>query len=257
MDPHRNRRRVIQNPNFIGEVQDINYLVDLIRKKFPQAVIIYLVIEASSLGILKRPGSFGIDIVCGELQALGLPISFGGPTIGFIATLSKHMRKLPGRIVGKTKELHGSQEGYILTLQAREQHIRREKAASNICSNEALCMLSVQIYLSSMGYSGIRQNAELNIRNATYLKRKIHELTSYSVVNFESPIYNEFLVSCKRGLYPKIEKLCIMNNICPPLKLTNKMIELLSIGSSIHFSEDFDYFLVAIRKNSKSVYLIL
>lgn len=235
---------VIQNPNFFGELQDISYLVDVIRKKFSQAITIYVVVEASSLGILKRPGSFGIDIVCGDLQSLGLPMNFGGPTIGFISTTSKHMRKLPGRIVGRTKELHGTQEGYILTLQAREQHIRREKASSNICSNEALCMLSVQIYLSSMGYSGIRQNAELNIRNTNYLKRKIHELASYFIINFESPIYNEFLVGCKKGFSQKIEELCLMNNICPPLNLSEKMIKLLSIGSPIEFNPDLDYFLV-------------
>ncbi|MHA1729957.1 MAG: aminomethyl-transferring glycine dehydrogenase subunit GcvPA [Promethearchaeota archaeon] len=235
---------IVQNPNFLGELQDIKTLSKRIKNKMPKALIIYTVIETTSLGILKRPGTLGVDIVCGEGQPIGLPMSFGGPGLGFIATTKKYFRKLPGRIVGKTKELFGDNEGYILTLQAREQHIRREKALSNICSNEALCMLAVLVYLVSMGYSDFRKIAEVNIKNTFFLKTKIEHIEGYRVVNGKKPHYNEFLIESDSGIYDKIKKDSIGKNICPPYNILNKELDLISDGTLSKFDKNKDYFLV-------------
>jgi glycine dehydrogenase subunit 1 len=243
---------IVQNPNFFGEILDLKTIVKIVKDKSPKTMIINLIIESTSLGLLLRPGNIGADIVCGEGQPLGLPLNFGGPGIGFITTKKKYMRKLPGRIVGMTKELFGEREGYTLTLQAREQHIRREKALSNICTNEALCMLSVLITLVSLGYDGLRKLAEFNAKQAYFLKKEIHELSGFEVQNFEKPIYNEFMVSCPLGYYELISDNCSANNICPPYLLTDRDKNFIEKGNKWRFDTKKEYILVCTtEKNSK------
>ena len=244
IDPKETAAVVFQNPNFFGELLDVESIVSKIKAKSQRAVIIYAVVESTSLGILKRPGGLGVDIICGEGQPLGLPMNFGGPGLGFITTTKRYLRKLPGRIVGKTNEMFGDGEGYILTLQAREQHIRRELALSNICSNEALCMLSVLLYLVAMGYNGLRNVAEINLKNSYYLKTTLAKIKNIKVINEEIPTYNEFLIECSKDFYTQLADNCIAKNLCPPLHLNEEMLNLISTGLSRKFDPSKDYILI-------------
>ena len=189
---------IVQSPNYFGIVEDMAALSEATHRS---RALFVAVVNPISLGILAPPGSYGADIALGEGQPLGNPISFGGPLLGFFATTSKLMRKMPGRLVGQTHDDQG-RRGYVLTLQAREQHIRRESATSNICSNEALCALAATIYLSLMGPSGLRKVAELCTWNAHYLHDKIAKIPEYEFP-FDGPFFNEFAV---RGRRPPAER---------------------------------------------------
>jgi len=157
---------IFQSPNFFGELENIPEIVKKVRTNNPKCLIIQVMTDPTCLGVLKSPGTNEIDIFIAEGQSFGISPSFGGPGLGIFTTKQKYLRKIPGRLVGKTKELHGDKEGFILTLQAREQHIRREKASSNICTNQALCALSALIYLLSLGEVGLREVAKQNIQKA-------------------------------------------------------------------------------------------
>ncbi|MDL2220220.1 aminomethyl-transferring glycine dehydrogenase subunit GcvPA [Eubacteriales bacterium OttesenSCG-928-N14] len=177
-------------PNFYGCLED----VDAISAAAEAADALRIaMVNPISLGLLKQPGSYA-DIAVGDGQSLGNAISFGGPGLGFMATTKKYMRNLPGRIVGKSTDADGN-TGYLLTLQAREQHIRRDKAASNICSNQALNALSVAVYLATVGDEGLRQTAVVCHANAQYLKEKIAALPGYSVA-FSAHTFHEFVIQC-------------------------------------------------------------
>ncbi|MEG6586129.1 aminomethyl-transferring glycine dehydrogenase subunit GcvPA [Dendrosporobacter sp. 1207_IL3150] len=184
---------IVQHPNFFGCVEDIESL-----SNHAHSVGAYLIVAANpiSLGLLEAPGYLGADIVVGEGQALGLPTAFGGPYLGFFATTEKLIRKMPGRIVGQTSDFEGNR-GFVLTLQAREQHIRREKANSNICSNEALCALGAAVYLSTLGRKGFREIAELCLQKAHYASRRLSELNGCELV-FSAPFFNEFVIKLNK-----------------------------------------------------------
>jgi len=181
---------MIQNPNFFGCIENLKEIIEIAHEN--KALAIVAISEAISLGLLHAPGKIGADIVCGEGQSFGIPMSFGGPGVGFIATKMKHVRFIPGRIAGLTTD-NSNKEGFILTLQAREQHIRREKSFSNICTNQSLMALVATIHLSMLGKNGLQEVAELNLQKAHYAAKQISSLENHEVV-FSSPFFNEFVV---------------------------------------------------------------
>ena len=185
---------VVQSPNFFGCIEDLREAGE--RAHAAGALLVATFTEALAYGLLKSPGSLGADIAAGEGQSLGIPRSFGGPALGMLASRRQFMRSLPGRLVGQTKDREGKR-GFVLTLATREQHIRREKATSNICSNNSLCALTAAIYLASLGGTGIRRLAALNHDKAEYLKNTLRD--AGCVVPFSAPTFNEFVLSVPGG----------------------------------------------------------
>ncbi|HHW48079.1 MAG TPA: aminomethyl-transferring glycine dehydrogenase subunit GcvPA [Clostridiaceae bacterium] len=180
---------IIQNPNFFGSIENLESFAELAHGN---GALLIAYVDPVSLGILKAPGEAGADIVVGEGQSLGNPVSFGGPYLGFLAAKEKFMRKMPGRIVGQTVDKTGKR-GFVLTMQAREQHIRREKATSNICSNQALNALAATVYLTVMGKKGLKEVAQLCVKKAHYAYKKLIETGKFKTV-FTAPFFKEFLV---------------------------------------------------------------
>ncbi len=180
---------IVQNPNFFGTVDDFS---DIAHSVHDAGALVIASAYPVSLGLLKRPGEMGADIVSGEGQSLGLPLSFGGPYLGFFAVRQALVRKMPGRIVGETVDRCGKR-CFVLTLQAREQHIRREKATSNICTNEALCALRATVFLSLLGKQGLREMAENCVRKSEYAKQRLGQIRGVRVLN-EAPTFNEFVI---------------------------------------------------------------
>jgi glycine dehydrogenase subunit 1 len=181
---------VVQSPNFFGCVEDLQSLAEAAHQS--GALLIVAVAEALSFGALKSPGDCGADIVVAEGQSFGIPMSYGGPFCGMFATLEKYIRQMPGRLVGETKDNLG-RRGYVLTLSTREQHIRREKATSNICTNQGLFALMATIYLATLGRRGVQEVAEQNLQKAHYAAQRIAELDGYGL-QFSAPFFNEFVV---------------------------------------------------------------
>jgi glycine dehydrogenase subunit 1 len=179
----------VQSPNFFGVIEDLKASAD--RAHDQGALFITTFTEPLAYGILKSPGSLGADIASGEGQSLGIPQSFGGPGLGMFATRMSHVRNMPGRLVGKTVDAEGRQ-GFVLTLATREQHIRREKATSNICTNNSLCAVATTMYLACLGASGIRELSQLNHDKAEYLKT--HLRNAGCRLPYASPTFNEFVV---------------------------------------------------------------
>jgi glycine dehydrogenase subunit 1 len=182
---------IVQSPNFFGVIEDISPLADATHEK--GALVVAGFTDGTSLGILQPAGTAGADFVVGEGQSFGNPMNYGGPYLGIFAAKEKFMRRIPGRLVGATVDKNG-QRGFVLTLQTREQHIRREKATSNICSNEALCALAAGVYLAALG-KNLKRLAEINIYKAQYLKNKLLGLPGWKEV-FSAPVYNEFVLRC-------------------------------------------------------------
>ncbi len=181
----------IQQPNFYGILEEVDTIVALAHEV---GVRVIMGVNPISLGLLKTPGEYGADIAVGEGQPLGLPLGFGGPYLGFMTCKKELMRKLPGRIVGETTDADGNR-CFVLTLQAREQHIRREKASSNICSNEALCAMTASVYLASMGPAGLRRAAENSAAHAHYLAARLGEIPGFAL-RYNRPYFHEFLTEC-------------------------------------------------------------
>ena len=181
----------VQNPNYFGVIEDMDAVVEAAHAKKAKVI---MGCNPIALGLLKTPGEYGADIAVGEGQPLGMPLAFGGPYLGFMTCKQAMMRKLPGRIVGETAD-HDGNRAYVLTLQAREQHIRREKASSNICSNQALCAMTASVYLAAMGPKGLRQAAESSAAHAHYLADQIAPL-GFGRKDPDQPFFHEFLTEC-------------------------------------------------------------
>ncbi len=182
---------VVQYPNFFGQIDDLGSLA---RAVHDAGALLCMVVDPIALGLFKSPGELGADIVVGEGQSLGIPLSFGGPYLGFFATREKYVRKISGRIVGETVDNTG-RRAFVMTLRPREQDIRREKATSNICTNQGLMALAACIYLSAMGKHGLRKVAELCYHKAHYAAQQINALEDYSV-DLSKPFFKEFVVTC-------------------------------------------------------------
>ena len=189
----------VQQPNYYGCIEDADAVVTAAHEAGAKCI---MGVNPIALGILKTPAEYGADIAVGEGQPLGMPLSFGGPYLGFIACTSALMRRLPGRIVGQTTDGEG-RRAFVLTLQAREQHIRREKASSNICSNEALCAMTAAAYLSAMGPGGLAETAEQCAAKAHYAAGQICSVHGFSMV-YDPPFFHEFVTTCPIGA----EELC-------------------------------------------------
>ena len=184
----------VQQPNFFGQLEDAEALGQLVH----EAGAMYIMgCNPIALAIMKTPRDCGADVAVGEGQPLGLPLGYGGPYLGYMATTSKHMRKLPGRIVGETVDSKG-ETAYVLSLQAREQHIRREKASSNICSNEALCALTASIYMATMGPQGMAEVARQSMAKAHYLAKGLCAIEGVTL-RYSGPFFHEFLTDLPRG----------------------------------------------------------
>lgn len=182
---------LVQSPNFFGVIEDIAPISKAVHAR--GALLVAGFTDGTALGILKPAGELGADFVVGEGQSFGNPLNYGGPYLGIFAAQEKFMRRIPGRLVGATVDKNGKR-GFVLTLQTREQHIRREKATSNICSNEALCALAAGVYLAALG-KNLQKLATLNIQKTQYLKKQLLQLSGWQEV-FSAPVYNEFIVSC-------------------------------------------------------------
>lgn len=192
---------LIQSPNFFGGIEDVKSFSEIAHKS--DALQVTAVAEPISLGILKPPGELGADIVVGEGQSLGMPMNFGGPSLGLFATREKFMRNMPGRLVGETVDIKG-RRGYVLTLSTREQHIRRERATSNICTNQGLCALMATVFLSTLGKKGMKEVAIQNIQKANYAKKRLSEINGIKL-KFSGKIFNEFVIETEK---PPVEINC-------------------------------------------------
>lgn len=212
---------VIQHPNFFGVVEDLQDLGEKVHLNGGMMIVGFS--EAIAYGILSPPGEFGADIVAGEGQSLGIPLSFGGPYLGIFATRDKFIRHMPGRLVGETVDIEGKR-GFVLTLATREQHIRREKATSNICTNEGLCALMATIYLSCLGKKGLRELALMNLSKAEYAKKLVSRMKGGKVA-FSAPTFNEFVLEI-RGNPEKVLKNMMTEEILGGLDLVRFYPEL-------------------------------
>lgn len=200
----------VQQPNFYGQFEDAEALGQIVH----EAGAMYIMgCNPIAMAITKTPRDCGADVAVGEGQPLGMPLSWGGPYLGFMTTTSKHMRKLPGRIIGETTDDNGN-KAYVLSLQAREQHIRREKASSNICSNEALCALTAAVYMSAMGPQGMAQAAKLSMSKAHYLAKGLCAIDGVSL-RFNGDYFHEFLTDMpkKDEVLAALEKADILGGL--------------------------------------------
>lgn len=193
----------LQSPNFYGVVEDWRALSAAAHRE--NALAVGVIAEAVSLALLSPPGAAGVDIACGEAQSLGVPMHYGGPVLGFLACRTAHQRQIPGRLVGETRDAEG-RRAFCLTLSTREQHIRREKATSNICTNQGLMALASNIHMSLLGKLGLREVATQSHAKAEYLKEKISKIPGFRLP-FSAPTFNEFVVEAPGDAAPLLSKL--------------------------------------------------
>ena len=209
---------VVQQPNYFGVVEDYSGFAEEVHEKKALFVMNSIIAD---LAVLKTPGEWGADIAVGDAQSLGIPMQFGGPYVGYMCCTEKLIRKMPGRIVGKTLDNRG-QRAFVLTLQAREQHIRRQKATSNICSNQSLMALWVTVYLSLMGKQGLREAAELSYAGAHYLCEQLVATGRFSLV-CNQPFFNEFVVRYD-GDADALQRRFVENGIFGGVKVADNQI---------------------------------
>jgi glycine dehydrogenase subunit 1 len=207
-------------PNFFGVIENLAPLHELCERAGAQ--LITATTEPLALGVLKPPGAFGVDIAVGEGQSLGVPMALGGPGFGFFATQRKFMRNLPGRLVGETVDTEG-RRGYVLTLATREQHIRREKATSNICTSQTLCTTAATVYMAFLGRTGMRRLAEINVARAHQTYQRLLESSKFESC-FTAPFFNEFVVRGKQ--LDEIMRRCSEGRIIPGISLARWYPEL-------------------------------
>ena len=212
---------IVQQPNKYGIIENYDGFADDCHQ---QKALFVMNSVAADLALLKSPGELGADIAVGDGQSLGLPMQFGGPSVGYLCCTEKLMRKMPGRIVGQTKDNRG-QRAFVLTLQAREQHIRREKATSNICSNQSLMALWVTIYLSVMGKEGLKEAAQMSVDGAHYLYEKLIQTGKFKPA-FNQPFFNEFCVKYVGGNLDQLQQRLLDNGILGGIKLADDMLML-------------------------------
>ncbi len=198
---------IVQYPDFFGRIFDLTNLAQAVHAS---GALLCVSINPIALGLLKPPGEFGADIVVGEGQPLGIPLSFGGPYLGIFTTRKDLVRKISGRLVGETVDARG-QKGYVLTLAVREQHIKREKATSNICTNEGLMALAASIYLALVGKQGLKQVAELCYQKAHYAAKMISQLKGFTVLT-DTQYFHEFVVKCPIPA-AKVNRILLKKNI--------------------------------------------
>ena len=206
---------IVQQPNAVGIVEDFTGFADACHEN---KALFIMDCVAADLAVLKTPGEWGADIAVGDGQSLGIPMQFGGPYVGYMCCTEKLIRKMPGRIVGMTKD-NRDQRAFVLTLQAREQHIRRQKATSNICSNQSLMALFVTIYMSLMGKQGLKEAAQLSYAGAHYLCDKLLGTGKFHLY-YDQPFFNEFLVRYD-GNMDNLFSTCMMNGILPGVRMTD------------------------------------
>lgn len=183
----------VQYPNFFGQIDELTALADTVHRN---GALLVVVANPMALSVFKSPGELGADIVVGEGQPMGIPLGYGGPYLGYFAIRQKHVRKIAGRIIGETVDADGTR-AFVMTLRPREQDIKRERASSNICTNQGLMALSASVYMALMGKNGLRRVGELNYHKAHYAAEQINRLDGYSV-DMSKPFFNEFVVACPR-----------------------------------------------------------
>lgn len=203
----------IQSPNFFGVIEDLETISERVHDAGVLLIVSFT--EAIAYGILEPPGEFGADIVAGEGQSLGIPVSYGGPYLGIFASRERFVRNMPGRLIGETVDVEGKR-GFVLTLSAREQHIRRERATSNISTNEGLCALMAAIFLSSLGKKGFRELAIMNLSKSEYAKKIVARIRGCEI-EFSSATFNEFVLRTKKEpekILEKLRKERILGGLC-------------------------------------------
>ncbi|ADG68419.1 Glycine dehydrogenase (decarboxylating) [Planctopirus limnophila DSM 3776] len=193
---------IVQNPNFLGNIEDLAAIADLTHAKESLMVVST---DPISLGLLARPGELGADIVVAEGQSLGIPLQFGGPYLGILACRNDFIRRMPGRLIGETIDRTGGR-CFVLSLQAREQHIRRDKATSNICTNQGLMALRATMFMAQMGPQGFKETAELCLQKAHYAARQIAAIPGYTILFSETPKFKEFVIQAPQSAPTLIEK---------------------------------------------------
>ena len=241
---------VVQSPNFFGCIEDLTAIADAAHAK--GSLLIVAITEAISLGVLKSPGDCGADIVVAEGQSFGVPLSFGGPYVGLFATREKYARQIPGRLVGEAFDKQG-RRGFVLTLATREQHIRREKATSNICTNEGLIALAATVYLETMGRRGIQEVAHQCVQKAAFAAKQIAALPGFSVP-FSAPIFNEFVVRSPLAARDLLSRLANEKSIDGGLALSrftaNRANEFLVCVTETNTREQIDALIGGLRSMS-------
>ena len=237
---------IVQNPNFFGLTEEVKEIESVVHSF---GALLIMVCDPISLGLLKPPGKYGADIACGEGQSLGNLLNFGGPFLGYFACKKNLIRRMPGRIIGVTTDTEGKR-GFVMTLQTREQHIRREKATSNICTNEALCALASCVYLSLMGKSGLKKVAGLCLQKSHYALEKIAQIDGFSK-KFSAPFFKEFVVQTpippKRIIKSLVKRKVLAGIDLSMYKLGLANCLLISVTER-RTKEEIDYFVEQLKK---------